>query len=185
MWKIAPALLLSVKSPFLYSRSECSPLKAHQPQAQVKHDVNAFSVQFAYVLYPYALRSQSHIHWAVFRGPVDQMKADRGERLGLSEAEKCFCSAGGHWRSGANRALARGSPWLMGEEGSLGDWIAVTGPMRWCVETGQESRNRDAPVGRLAVDSRGGWKERAGKESLARRIGGGKKWSVRRSKTWV
>lgn len=72
--------------------------------------MNAFPVRFAYVLYPYALRSQSHMHGAVFRGPADQMKADRGERLGLSEAEKCFCDAGGRWRSGANRALARGLP---------------------------------------------------------------------------
>lgn len=58
----------------------------------------------------FSLMPHALVHVAVFRGPADQMKADRGERLGLSEAEKWFCSAGGHWRFSANRALARGSP---------------------------------------------------------------------------
>ncbi len=39
-----------LKRVFLYSRSEWLPLKAHHPLAQVKHDMNAFSVRFAYVL---------------------------------------------------------------------------------------------------------------------------------------
>lgn len=38
-----------LKRVFLYSRSEWLPLKAHQPLAQVKHDMNAFSVWVAYV----------------------------------------------------------------------------------------------------------------------------------------
>lgn len=39
-----------LKRVFLYSKGEWLPLKAHQPQAQVKHDMNAFSVRFAYVV---------------------------------------------------------------------------------------------------------------------------------------